>query len=95
LVASIGKAGAAKALGISASRLRTLLSGKACADRSTAQLVAARLPDALQGCEKLSKDRREELQRLNGLVQLRGLRETARQLGVDPSNLRRRLLEGR
>jgi hypothetical protein len=95
LAASMGKAGAAKALGISTSRLRTLLNGKACANRATAQLLAARLSVALQGCEKLSKERREELQRLNGLVQLRGLRETARQLGVDPSNLRRRLFKGR
>lgn len=92
LAASMGKAGAAKALGISASRLRTLSKDKALADRATAQLLAGRLPGAFQHCENLRAERSADLQRLREMVQLKGLRETARQLGVDPSNLRRKLI---
>lgn len=91
LAVAMGKAGAAKALGISASRLRTLLNGGASADRTTAELLAARLPGAAQRCEILHHERAADLQRSRELVQSSGLREAARQLGIDPSNLRRRL----
>jgi hypothetical protein len=91
LAASMGNAGAAKALGISASRLRSLLDGRAGADHTTTQLLAARLPGALQRCEKLRHKRTAELQGLRELVQSSGLREAARQLGVDPSNVRRKI----
>jgi hypothetical protein len=86
--------GGAKALGISASRLRSLLDGRAGADHTTNQLLAARLPGALQRCEKLRHKRTAELQGLRELVQSSGLREAARQLGVDPSNLRRKIRSG-
>lgn len=91
LVAATGKAGAAEGLGISLSRLHTLLNDPGSMDSVLAQTLASRLPPAMQLCEKRSKERQQELQRLRELVQLNGLRETARQLGVDPSNLRRRL----
>lgn len=91
LTAAMGMTGAAKALDISASRLRTLLNRKTCMDSATAQHLAARLPSALQYCEQLRSGQLAELQRLRELVQSSGLREAARQLGVDASNLRRKL----
>jgi hypothetical protein len=91
LAATMGKARAAKALGVSASRLGTLLHGEGCADHATAQLLAARLPGALSRCEELREQRAADLQRLRELVRSSGLRGTARELGVDPSNLRRKL----
>ncbi len=91
LAASMGRVGAAKALGLSANRLRTFLDSRVQADNATIQMVASRLPAAIQLCEKLRMERQQELQRLRNSVQLNGLRETARQVGVDPSNLRRML----
>lgn len=91
LAASMGKAGAANALGISVSRLRALLDGEASADRITAQHVTARLPGAMERCERLRHERAADSHRMRELVQSSGLREAARKLGVDPSNLRRKL----
>ena len=91
LAGSMGTAGAAKALGISAARLRTVLNGKAGADHAMAQLLASRLPGAMQLCEKLRIQRSGDLQRVRELVRSSGLRSAARQLGVDPSNLKRKL----
>lgn len=91
LVSGMGKAGAAKALGISPSRLRMLLSGGDNVDSTTAEILIVRLPAAMQLCEKLEKERQQELQRLRELVHSTSLREAARQLGIDPSNLRRKL----
>jgi len=94
LVAAMGKVGAADALRITPNRLSTLLNGGANVDCATAQTLAARVPVAMQLCENLSKERQQELQRLRELVQLNGLRPTARRLGIDPSNLRRKIGSG-
>lgn len=91
LAASMGKAGAAKALGISASRFLTLLDGRLQTNKTALQIVASLLPAGMQLYEKLRMERQQELERQRELVQLNGLREAARQLHVDPSNLRRRL----
>jgi hypothetical protein len=91
LAATMGKAEAAKALGISASRLCTLLDSRSGVNRATAHLLASRLPDALQYYKDLRHARADDLQRLRNSVLMNGLRATARELGLDPSNLRRGL----
>jgi hypothetical protein len=91
LVAAMGRSGASKALGIPPNRLRSLLNGWGKLDYAMAQTLAARLPVAIQLGEKLSMDRQQELRRLRQKVAAEGLRSTARQLKMDPSNLRRKL----
>lgn len=91
LAASMGKTGAAKALGISANRLRKFLDKPIQADSATIQAVATGLPVAKHLSENLRTEQQRELHHLRKLVQLKGLRETARLLGRDASNLRRQL----
>lgn len=93
LVSILGKSGAAEALRMPPGRLSALLRGTNNRDFAMAHTLASRVPIAMQLCQKLSKERRQELQRLRESVQLNGLREAARQLSIDPSNLRRRLLK--
>lgn len=91
-VADFGKRKAAKALGIPAARLSALASGLSkTSSEGLARKVASRLPAVLCLCVKLRHKRHDELHRLRDAVERDGLRETARRLGVDPSNLRRRL----
>jgi len=90
LVAAMGKARAAAAVGISSGRLRTVLDSGAI-DSAALPTLAVRLPVAKRLCEELSMERQKELQRLRQWVQAKGLRAAARELGIDPSNLRRRL----
>lgn len=87
----LGNARAAKTLRIAPRRLRSILSGKNCPDEGTARTLSARLPTAMADAEKLCAERDGELQRLRMLVQELGLRGTARHLGINPSNLRRKL----
>jgi hypothetical protein len=89
LAATIGPGEAAKALGIPQRRLSAILSGKALADSD-----AARLPSAIGQAKNLCAERDRELRRLGHMVQELGLRGAARQLGVNPSNLRRKLKNG-
>lgn len=91
LAASIGNIKAAKALRIPVNQFSNLLNGQAAIDHATAATLSTRLPAAMQEIEKLCENQRYELQHLHNMVQLNGLREAARQLGVDPSNLRRKL----
>ncbi len=91
LVRSMGRSGAARALGISEGRLRTLSSGGVDVNCAEAQTLAARVTFAMRQNKELREGREADLQRLREGVQLSGLREIARQLGIDPSNLRRRL----
>jgi hypothetical protein len=82
----------AKALGVAAAQLRALVSGSPSSGREIlAGKVALRLPAALRLCAKLSHERQAELHRSREAVERDGLRETARRLGIDPSNLRRKL----
>lgn len=90
-IAEFGEATTAKALGVRLTKLRALLGSREGANSTTVQALVARVPRAMQLCKKLRADRRQELQRLRELVDLNGLRQAARQLGVDPSNLRRSL----
>ena len=83
---------AAMALGISAVRLSALVSASpSFGSESLAGKVALRLPAALRLCASVNHERQTELQRWKESVERDGLRETARRLGIDPSNLRRRL----
>jgi DNA polymerase elongation subunit (family B) len=92
LVGRIGLVKAAKALGTTPSRLRMVVehSDGRKAGRLV-QFLAARLPAAIRLYERIGHDRRAELNRLRKSVERDGLRTTARALGIDPSNLRRRL----
>jgi len=50
-----------------------------------------RLPAAYSVCAEQRRERLAELQCLRLTIERDGLRETARRLGIDPSNLRRKL----
>lgn len=91
-VAQFGKPKAAKALNISPAQLDALISNPLNARaEQLARKVAARLPGASNLCAKLNNDWHAELRRLREMRNRLGLREAARQLGIDPSNLRRKL----
>ena len=92
-IAEFGKRQAAKALGIRAARLISLASGDAFSGRNKhMERIGARLPRASRLCRKLRSERYAELLELRNAVERDGLRKTAQRLGLDPSNLRRRLL---
>ena len=87
-----GEGKAAKYLGISRARLQKVISNpEHRREVLWAQKIAARLPAALTLSEKVSHKRNGELRALQKAVERNGLRETARKMGLDPSNLRRRL----
>lgn len=87
----LGNAEAAKALRIPSRRLRSILSGAIRPDESSLRALLTDLPAALVQAEKLCAEREGELRHLRKMRQDLGLRGAARRLGVDPSNLRRRL----
>lgn len=92
LTNEFGERTAAKALAVSLNRLRAVAAdSQSLPNVSDLQSIAARLPAALRLCAKLSFNRRSELDRLGETRDRVRLREAARQLGIDPSNLRRRL----
>ena len=80
-----GAAKVAKALGITAARLRSL------SPASLPPIVAGRLPAALASFDRLRAGQEAGLVALGGAIARDGLRATARLVGVDPSNLRRKL----
>lgn len=91
-VGQFGERMTARALHISASQLRAVTSEMPTGQFvGLQQKIALRLPAALRLCEKLSAERQHELSILRFAVQRDGLRETARRMGVDPSNLARNL----
>jgi hypothetical protein len=91
MVALKGKAGTAKALRIPPGWLATILSDRATLEGAAKGVLFIRLPAELAKARSAALNGEAELQRLRELVQELGLRDAARQLGVDPSNLRRRL----
>ncbi|WP_293881251.1 hypothetical protein [Sphingomonas sp.] len=91
-MAECGERKAAAMLGMSVSRLKGFASDEKGRDSyQLARNIAAKLPAALALRAKLSHDRHAESHRLSETVNRDGLRETARRLKTDPSNLRRRL----
>ena len=87
----LGNAGAARVLRIPPGRLRAIMSGKVCPDEATARTLSARLPAATAQAEKLCAEHECEMEQLRQIIQELGLRKAARKLGVDPSNLARKL----
>ncbi len=91
LVDRLGNAGAAKSLRIPSRRLRSILSDTVCPNGSSLRFLLALVPVASAQAEKLHGKRDDDLQRLRKMIDDVGLRGAARLLGVDPSNLRRRV----
>ncbi|MDB5684643.1 MAG: hypothetical protein JWM75_2341, partial [Sphingomonas bacterium] len=92
LIGHVGLVKTAQALGTTPTRLRVFVARPL--ERKAAplmQYLAARVPAALQLYERIGHDRRAELSYLREMVEQNGLRATARALGIDPSNLRRKL----
>lgn len=92
LVQLVGKADAAKALRIPRGRLAAILSDKAALRGAAAGGLSTRLPVELAKARSAGLAGVAELQRLREIVQELGLREAARRLGTDPSNLRKKLV---
>lgn len=88
----LGNAGAAKAMRLTPRRLRAILSGDVVPNDATVRSLFCQLPTAMAKAEMLCAERRQELRHLSQMVQEFGLREAARQLGIDHSNLRRKIV---
>ena len=92
MIAEFGEAQAALALAISTAALAALVSqSRKPVHVRLAKTVVARLPGALSNCAKLHREKQAKLAGLRASVKQNGLREAARRLGIDPSNLRRLL----
>lgn len=92
LVTDYGIAAAAKALAVSKPRLKTLLGTPDYDDASRfLESIASQLPTARLVCAETKKETHAELERLRAMVSEFGPREAGRRLGVDPSNLRRKV----
>ena len=98
LRAFIGEYGlvkAAKSLNVRGIDLRALADGSNRESlNGLASSVAAQLAAAIKFSETAREKQCETLYELQLAVTRDGLRETARKLGIDPSNLRRRLISG-
>lgn len=91
-IAEYGDAQSASSLSVSKERLALLSSSTQFpGSAKLATAVAARLPGATRRCAKLRFELQTEIRILKLAVQIDGLRATARKLGIDPSNLRRKL----
>jgi hypothetical protein len=84
-----GLAATARAVGVSAATLRSVLQGSGRISDRSLQLIAARLPKTQLLFERVESERRTEIGRLRAMIDEVGLRAAARQLATDPSNLRR------
>lgn len=93
-VADVGLAKAATALRTNPVRLKRALPGSGVIAERLLQSIAAHLPAALETRATACRDRESERQVLREAIDRDGLRETARRLGVDASNLRRRIGSG-
>ncbi len=91
-VADVGLAKAATALRTNPARLKSALPGLGVRiAEGLLQSIAAHLPAALEIHATNRNDREAERQSLREAVERDGLRETARRLEIDPSNLRRKI----
>ena len=91
-MAECGKSKAARMLGTSVTRLTVFTGdGEKPASDQLVRRIAAKLPAAIALWEKLRTDRWAELRRLDQEVKCEGLYIVARRMGMDPSNLRRKL----
>lgn len=87
----LDNAGAARAMRLTPRRLRAIQSGDVVPNDASMRSLFSQLPAAMAKAKMLCAERRQELQHLETMVQKLGLRAAARQLAVDPSNLRRKL----
>ena len=91
-VQKFGKRMSARALHISPKQLGAITSFTSKRyNKGLHQTIALRLPAALRLCQKLSLEQEGRLSTLRTTISRDGLRETARRMGVDPSNLKRKL----
>lgn len=95
LASALGKTGAVRALRISPRKLASILSDQTYTDNVIAFELSAYLSVAKIEAEELCEEREVELRNIELMLQQLGLRGTARQLSVDPSNLRRKLTKSR
>lgn len=86
-----GFAASAKAFGISPATLKAVTEGSERVSERTLQLIAGRLSDAERLFQRVDEERRTDIARLRTLIDQAGLRSTARRLGIDPSNLSRKV----
>lgn len=94
LVAEFGGASTAKAFGLSSRQLEAAI-GKGAERRNKRMThnLAVRMTKAVQALRQSQASKIIEIQRLKAMVKDHGLRETARMLEMDASNLRRRILQ--
>lgn len=91
-MAECGEHKAAAMLGISVGQLKAVaVIPNVGANDAITRKVAAQLPSALALQSKLRHDSYAELQQLSDAIERYGLREMARRMGIDASNLRRKL----
>ena len=81
----------ARAFGISAATLRSAVEESDRVSERSLQLFASRLPEAKCLFQRVDEERRAEIEGLRALIDQIGLRSAARRLGMDPSNLGRKL----
>lgn len=91
LAAEMGHSAAAKALGLTVAKLRAINAGRSTPDAALMQHMASRLPAARATWESQRAERDGEIARQKALASELGWRGAGRQLGVDASNLRRRI----
>lgn len=92
LVRVLGIGPTAKALGVTSRQLRSIIENSGGTDKATVRKIAVRLPVIMARAEKLNNERAHELQRLSQTIEELGLRGTARKVGADASNLRRKIM---
>jgi hypothetical protein len=91
MISRWGMASCARAIGVSAATLGSVVKGSERVSERSLQRIAARLPDAKRLFGRVDDQRRAKISRLRLLVKQVGLRAAARDLGLNPSNLRRKL----
>lgn len=92
LIAEFGRSRTAKALRVSPRQLDALIrNGPEQRSNHITHNLVVRLPKAVRTLRESMASHTAEFHRLQIMVQNLGLREAGRKIGVDPSNLRRRL----
>jgi hypothetical protein len=91
MIARWGISRCARAFGISAATLAKMVDCHSVTAERTRQQVASRLGIAKRLFSRLASDQDAATRELGNAVRRDGLRATARRLGVDPSNLKRKL----
>jgi hypothetical protein len=91
MIARWGISRCARAFGISATTLAKMVSCPSVMAERTRQQVASRVAIAKRLLSRLTAAQESATRELGNVVRRDGLRATARRLGVDPSNLRRKI----